>query len=184
MMARKLPAANIQQAFVFDTVRRFAGNSRALNILSIGSYEDTASAGLRQLGIPIEEIDPVLNYDLDTFFNKPTTRHASYDIVFSTSVIEHVKNDDLFVRQIADLLAKGGVAILTCDYCDSYRPGDRIPGEDFRFYTQRDFRERFLPQLTHCTLVDSPQWDCPSPDFEYAGCRYTFASFVFRKNAG
>jgi len=26
--------------------------------------------------------------------------------------------------------------------------------------------------------------DCPNPDFLYAGCRYTFATFVFKKNAG
>lgn len=182
MMARKLAAANIQQAFVFDTVRRIARSFSSPKILCVGGYEDTASAGLAKGGLPVEDIDPVLNYDLDTFINKPTTRSGSYHIIFSTSVIEHVENDEQFVRQIVGLLAPGGMAVLTCDFNDLYRPGDKIPVEDFRFYTQRDFRERLLAADLHCTLVDEPEWNCPSPDFEYSGCRYTFASFVIRKN--
>jgi hypothetical protein len=32
--------------------------------------------------------------------------------------------------------------------------------------------------------VDEPQWDCPNPDFVYAGkYRYTFATLVFQKNS-
>ncbi len=85
------------------------------------------------------------------------------------------------MRQIGWLLAPGGAGVLTCDYNDAYTPGDAIPGEDYRFYTQRDFRERLLPQVPDCALVDSPQWDCGAPDFVYHGCRYTFATIVFRK---
>jgi hypothetical protein len=51
-----------------------------------------------------------------------------------------------------------------------------------RFYTQKDFLERLLPLIKDCSLVDVPQWDCPNPDFVYAGCRYTFATLVFRKD--
>ncbi len=118
---------------------------------------------------------------MNVFFHKPTTIRNSYDIIFSTSVIEHVRDDELFITQIAELLAPGGTAVLTCDYNDQYKPGDRIPQEDFILYTQRDFKERFMPLLKNCSLVDAPNWDCPNPDFLYAGCRYTFAGFVFRK---
>ena len=52
----------------------------------------------------VEEIDPALNWDLDAFWRRPETRKGSYDVVFSTSVIEHVEDDELFVAQIADLL--------------------------------------------------------------------------------
>jgi 2-polyprenyl-3-methyl-5-hydroxy-6-metoxy-1,4-benzoquinol methylase len=127
-------------------------------------------------------VDPVLNYDLNTFMNKPSTIKNSYDVVFSTSVIEHVKDDELFIKQIHSLLAPGGTAILTCDYKDQYNPGDPLPPEDFRLYTQRDFKERLLPLITDGSLVDTPHWDCPEPDFVYADCRYTFATLVFRKN--
>ncbi len=182
MMARKIPEANVQQAFVLDSVCRFESRYSFPKILCIGSYDDTAAAALRKLGYKMDEVDPVLNYDLRTFMDKPSTMRESYDIIFSTSVIEHVENDEEFLTQMAELLAGGGTGILTCDYNDQYKPGDPIPAEDFRLYTQKDFKERLLPLLKDCSLVDSPQWDCPNPDFTYAGCRYTFATLVFRKN--
>ena len=97
-------------------------------------------------------------------------------------IVEHVEDDELFIKQIYDLLAPGGTAILTCDYKDQYKPGDPLPPEDFRLYTQKDFKERLLPLIKDGSLVDTPRWDCTDPDFAYAGCRYTFATLVFRKN--
>ncbi|OCR01808.1 hypothetical protein BCD67_04750 [Oscillatoriales cyanobacterium USR001] len=182
MMARKIPEANIQQAFILDTAHKFASQLVNPKILCVGSHEDSAAAALKQLGYRLEGIDPAINCDLNTYFHKPSTIKGSYDIIFSTSVIEHVQNDELFVTQIAELLAPGGVAILTCDYNDQYKPGDRIPAVDYRLYTQKDFNQRLLPLLKNCSLPDVPQWDCPNPDFIYEGCRYTFATFVFQKN--
>jgi SAM-dependent methyltransferase len=182
MMSRKIPGANVQQAFVFDTVRYFAIQFKSPKILCVGSYEDTAAAGLKKIGYKLKEIDPVINCDLNRFFHKMFTRKGSYDIIFSTSVLEHVENDERFMAQIAGLLAPGGIAILTCDYNDRYKPGDRIPAEDFRLYTQKDFKKRLLPLLENCSLVDEPQWDCLDPDFTYNGCHYTFATIVIRRN--
>lgn len=182
MMARKIPEANIQQAFILDTVQKFASQLVKPKILCVGSYEDSAAGALKQLGYGMEEIDPAINCDLNAYFHKPSTIKGSYDIIFSTSVLEHVQNDELFMTQIAELLAPGGTAILTCDYNDQYKPGDRIPSVDFRLYTQKDFRQRILPLLKNCVFPDVPQWDCPNPDFLYEGCRYTFATFVFQKN--
>ncbi|MEG4912916.1 MULTISPECIES: methyltransferase domain-containing protein [unclassified Microcoleus] len=182
MMARKIPEANIQQAFILDTVDKFASQLVKPKILCVGSHEDSAAAALKQVGYQLEEIDPAINCDLNTYFHKPSTIKGSYDIIFSTSVIEHVQNDELFLMQIAELLAPGGSAVLTCDYNDQYKPGDRIPGVDFRLYTQKDFKQRLLPLLKNCVFPDVPQWDCPKPDFIYEGCRYTFATFVFQKN--
>ncbi|MDX1976155.1 MAG: methyltransferase domain-containing protein [Pseudanabaenaceae cyanobacterium bins.68] len=182
IMSQKIAEANVQQAFVLDTVLKFSRQLCLPKILCVGSYEDTAAAGIKKLGYLIEEIDPVINYDLNVFFYKPSTIKNSYDIIFSTSVIEHVENDELFITQIVSLLAPGGTAILTCDYNDQYKVGDPIPDVDFRFYTQKDFKERFLPLLKDCFWVDEPQWDCPNPDFTYAGTyRYTFATLVFQK---
>ena len=182
MMTRKIPEANIQQAFVLDTVCKFASGLKSPEMLCIGSYDDTSAAALKKYGYRMDEVDPVLNYDLNTFMQKPSIIKGGYDIIFSTSVIEHVRDDQLFVKQIVELLAPGGMAILTCDYNDQYTPGDPIPQEDFRLYTQKDFLERLLPLMKDCSLVDMPQWGCTNPDFVYAGCRYTFATFVFSKN--
>lgn len=182
IMVRKIPKANVQQAFVLDTVRKFASGMSLPRILSIGCFEDSAAEGLEMLGYRICGIDPVLNYDLGTFFRRSSTIKNYFNIIFSTSVIEHVIDDELFIKQVVELLAPGGTAILTCDYNDQYKPGDAIPQEDFRMYTKNDLMKRLLPLLVGCSLVDEPQWDCPDPDFVYAGYRYTFATFVFRKN--
>lgn len=181
-MARKIPEANVQQAFVISVVEEFAKAMNSPRILCVGSYEDTAASGLQALGYSVEGIDPAVNYDLNSFFHLPTTLKGNYDIIFSTSVIEHVEDDELFVRQIQELLAHGGAAIITCDYNDQYEEGGLKPPEDFRLYTKKDLAERLLQCMEDCSLVDEPAWECADPDFTYAGCRYTFATFVVRKN--
>ncbi len=181
MIARKIPEANIQQAFMLDTVHKFASRFTSPKMLCVGSYDDTAATALKESGFRMDEVDPVFNYDLNTFYSRPSTVKESYDIIFSTSVLEHVRDDELFITQVGQLLAPGGFAILTVDFNDSYTSGDPIPHEDFRLYTQKDFKHRLLPILKNCSLIDMPQWECPNPDFAYAGCRYTFATLVFKK---
>lgn len=182
LMVRKIPEANVQQAFVLDTVYKIISKIENPKTLCVGSFEDSASESLKNLGFSVEEVDPMINYDLDTFITKPTTIKNSYDVVFSTSVIEHVEYDEKFLIQIAALLKKGGIAVLTCDYCDTYKKGDPIPNVDYRFYTQKDIKKRLLPNLPDCRLVDKPQWDCPNPDFYYGGFNYTFGTIVFKKD--
>lgn len=180
MMSRKIAEANVQQAFVLDTVYKQIVTKDS-KTLCVGSFEDSASASLKLLGFNIDEIDPMINYDLATFLSKPTTHLSSYDVIFSTSVIEHVEDDEEFVTQIASLLKKGGIAVLTCDYNDDYRIGGPKPLVDHRLYTQKDIRERLMPRIPDCRLVDEPDWDCANPDFWFEGVNYTFASIVFEK---
>lgn len=181
-MSKKIVEANVQQAFVFDTVYRYLSNYLTPKLLCVGSYEDTASMSLIKMGHAVEEIDPMLNYYLQEYFTKPTTVKNSYDIIFSTSVIEHDLDDESFIKCIADLLAPGGMAIITCDYKDGWKPGEPKPECDARFYTKQDLRDRLLPLMSNCHLVDEPQWDCPNPDFNYLGkYQYTFATFVVKK---
>ena len=182
-MSTKIPEANVQQAFVFDTVYRYLPKRGSARILCVGSYEDTASMSLIKMGYPVEEIDPMLNYSLQEFVTKPTTALSSYDILFSTSVIEHDPDDESFMKCVAKLLAPGGVAVITCDYKDGWKPGEPKPGVDERLYTQHDLRDRLLPLMPDCHLVDRPQWDCENPDFHYLGkYHYTFATFVVKKD--
>lgn len=181
MMARKIARANIQQAFVLDTVVRMAGKFAAPRLLSVGSYEDTACEAVKMSGFSVDEVDPVINYDLTTFVSKPSTTLGAYDVVFSTSVIEHVVDDESFIRDIESLLTVGGVGVLTCDFNDKYRPGDPLPIEDRRFYTKHDLGVRLKNLLARSELIDTPNWECEAPDFSYGGCQYTFATFVFRR---
>jgi SAM-dependent methyltransferase len=182
VVAKKIRAANIQQAFVFDTVRHFAQRLSNPRLLCVGSFEDSASISLKASGFAVEEIDPVVNkMSLDDYFNLPTTKPGTFDVVFSTSVLEHVKEDAKFMRQAADLLAPGGVGVITCDFKEGYQPGDPVIKGDFRFYTKADLSQRILGSLKGCELVDTPQWNCAYPDFELGGFNYTFGTVVFRK---
>lgn len=181
-MVKKIERANVQQAFVFDTVYRFMANYESPKMLCVGSYEDTASISLRKMGYEVEEIDPMINYYLQEFYTKPDTIKNSYDIIFSTSVIEHDPDDESFIKCIDGLLRPGGVAVITCDYKDGWKPGDDKPEVDARFYTKYDLEVRLPSYIPDCELIDTPQWNFPNPDFTYLGkYHYSFASLVFRK---
>jgi hypothetical protein len=181
-MEKKIARANVQQAFVFDTVYRSLNNYSNPKLLCVGSYEDTASMLLLKMGYKIEEIDPMINYFLQEYYTKPCTKKETYDIVFSTSVIEHDPDDKSFLECIEGLLAPGGIAVITCDYKDGWVLGEPKPEVDARFYTKKDMEERMLSYIPKCELVDIGDWECPNPDFFYLDkYQYTFATFVFRK---
>lgn len=179
MMNRKYPRANVQQAFVFNQVKQLSDLSS--EILCVGSHEDTACESLIKLGYKITPIDPVLNMDLDTFYKK--SEGKKYDVVFSTSVIEHVPNDELFIDQICKLLKPNGYAVLTCDFNDGYgKNGVTHPGGDYRLYTQNDLLVRFdrILKENDCEIFGDIDYD-HAPDFQFGGCIYSFASYVFKK---
>lgn len=181
-MAKKIAEANVQQAFVFDTVYRHLNRYSNPKLLCVGSYEDTASMGLQKLGCSVEEIDPMINYYLQDYISKPTTLKNHFDIIFSTSVIEHDPDDKSFLECIEQLLAPGGMAVITCDYKDGWKPGQPKPEVDARFYTKDDMQNRMLSYMPQCELVDQGNWDCPNPDFFYLGkYNYTFATFTVQK---
>jgi len=184
LIARKIPEANVQQAFVFDSAVNLLSKTQGAKILAVGAYEDTAAEALRLLGYDIYFVDPVINYDLGMFITRPDIEAASYDAVISTSVIEHVEDDVTFIKNIACLLKPNGIAILTCDFNDHYKKGDDIPEVDFRLYTQRDLKDRLMSAIPYCKLIDEADWDCPHPDFYLADrYNYTFATLTFSKQA-
>ena len=126
----------------------------------------------------------MINYYLQEYVNKPSVMPGTYDIVFSTSVIEHDPNDASFVEAVTHLLKPGGVAVITMDYLDGWKPGDLKPEVDARLYTKQDLTQRLLQHMPGCTLVDTPQWDIDQPDFTFLGkYKYSFASFVVQKKA-
>ena len=124
-------------------------------------------------------IDPVINYDLRTYINNG---REPFDIVFATSVLEHVEDDEGFIADICELLKLNGYGILTMDFNNDYRVGDPLPVTDIRFYTKYDLEFRLTKILTShdCDLVDIPDWT-GEPEFTHDGCNYSFSTFVFRK---
>lgn len=183
IMARKFPRANIQQAFVIDTVRYLLQGEDSIKILSAGCFEDTAYEVLKKLGWNILGIDPALNVDLHTYTQ--IQYPELFDIVFATSVLEHVPDDEEFVADMCKLLKPGGYGILTMDFKRDYKIGDRLPYTDVRFYTVDDMhRLRIVCAQNGCDLVDNHTWGIGEADFDYDGCRYSFGTFVFQKGKG
>lgn len=181
MMARKIPEANVQQAFVIEAVQAIVKKKPNARILCVGSYEDTATEYLGQQGIVITNIDPMENIDLAAFHAR---NPEPFDVIFATSVLEHVGDDETFISQIGDLLKKGvgATAILTCDFNNAYKSGADVPATVVRQYTKKDLRER-LPAVLEtvgCKVIGKPTY-AGKNDFLYQGHTYCFASFVFKR---
>src|SRR5690242_3579761 len=98
MTNNKIASALVQQAFIFSSVQNLMVDAKVTAcpmILSAGSYHDTAAELLRYRGYAVYDVDPVINCDLHTFRKRMPDN--TYDIVISTSVLEHTQNDEEFV---------------------------------------------------------------------------------------
>tara|TARA_Y100000310_G_scaffold293701_1_gene323495 strand:+ start:2605 stop:3342 length:738 start_codon:yes stop_codon:yes gene_type:complete len=180
ILERKIPDANVQQAFILDTVRHFTPKNGS--ILGVGTFDDTAWEVLvRQHSdeYTLVGVDPNYGTDLNSEW---TNSKQKYDMIFATSVIEHVPDDLLFIRQMVDLLKPGGVITLTADYHPNYYPGMTIVPGLSRFYTENDLRVRLPQTIPGCQFVDEPDWICEHIDFFNWGVYYTFATFTVRKD--
>lgn len=176
---RKNGKAIVQQAFVLDTILRLCETKKHPRILCVGSFEDTTFNVLKSMGYDITGIDPVLNYDLDTYITKSNIN--KFDVVFSTSVIEHVKNDIKFINNISSLVNINGYIIMTCDFKEGYKHGDKKPKVCYRFYTKESILNLTEKISNKFSTVDIVEWDCDKPDFFSGGIDYTFATIVLKR---
>ena len=186
VMRRKIPRANVQQGFMLAAIEQLAGGDKNKTMLCVGSFEDTACYSLQGLGYRIDAIDPSINMDLAGFVRLHPERLASYDIVFSTSVIEHVPDDETFVADMVAMLAPGGYAILTCDYNDTWTPDQAKPSSDVRIYTLADM-QRLIAAMGDVELPDEPDWQDHDPDFTISehgiDMHYGFATLTVQRRA-
>lgn len=175
-MSRKIPEANVQQAcFV-----QYALDLKTIDIdvLCVGSYEDTACEFLKKRKLfKLTEIDPNVNgMDLHSFYIKNIDK--AFDLIFSISVIEHVKDDIGFIKEICKLLKTGGIAYLTFDF--GYLSTKSHFAE--RFYTEERLINTIVPELekNNCKLVSDIYWT-GEPNFFYQGYLYSLGTLVFEK---
>ena len=179
MTGNKIASALVQQAFVYDIASHAANSFDLPNILSAGSYQDTAAELLRYDGYSVYDVDPVINCLLHPFRMRTNNRYA---IVISTSVLEHTQDDIEFISDICHLLINGGYGILTCDYKNDWQAGQPVPYTSNRFYTEYDLTQRLrgVLQVHKCDLVDEPDYSARDT-FIWDGIQYSFATFVFKK---
>lgn len=180
IMARKIAEANVQQAFTLSTALGWIESDEDVEILSAGAFEDSATEILKKLGYKVTDVDPAINSDLHTFAKNADKK---FDIIISTSVVEHVEDDEEFITDICNLLKPQGLAILTMDFNNNYKVGDPVPATVIRQYTEWDLHNRLwkLIEKNNCFLQGLFDWSA-EPDFIYQGYLYSFATFVFRKS--
>lgn len=174
MMGRKIPEANVQQAWTVDLVRRTGAKS----VLCVGCFEDTGFELLQLENPGIIGIDSAHGTTLRQFRQK---LGAQFECVFATSVIEHVPDDSQFIRDLCDCLVPGGACILTADFKEGWKKGQPLPYSDQRFYTATDIAriEKILTEKG-CYFVDKPDTS-GAPDFHYQGHDYSFIGLIFKK---
>jgi hypothetical protein len=212
IMNLKFKRSEVQAAFILDQILKI--DLKDKRILCVGYDEDPVYFYLKKKGIEVVAIDPRFNYDLHTFFSTTTDK---FDIIFSTSVIEHVEDDEQFIKDYCTLLKPNGIGILTADFLENYvdsRVVDQFltkegirngillgrekrmelrrlqdqaakeckkPPTDVRFYNSRDYKRLSKIMSEYgCFFVDEFCADV-EPDFELAGCKYSFSTMVFKK---
>lgn len=177
MIKRKIEPSLIQHAHILQFLMKNANNNE--KILCVGSFEDIVSDTLTKIGWNIINIDPHDNMDLATY--KLNNQDEEFNFIFSTSVIEHVDDDETFIDDIKSLLSKNGVAILTCDFKPDWSIGDPVPETSNRFYT-KDRLEFFIGKYS-LLPIDRPNWNIniEDLDFTWDNINYTFACLAFRK---
>jgi SAM-dependent methyltransferase len=176
-MSRKIDRANVQQAWMVDNFIKVADKKKLH--LCVGCYEDTAYEYLCKIGYEIIGIDPVINESLETFVQKYP--HSQFHTVFSTSVIEHVEDDEKFIADMCQLITPGGYGLLTCDYNPNY-PNVPKPFVDVRLYNNNDLENRIFTLLQQKEFAIYGEVDYNGNiDFEYEQCRYAFATMMFQR---
>lgn len=179
MTHNKIPNALVQQAFVYETAVILADPAKENMVLSVGGYHDTASELMKFRGWRVYEIDPAFNCTLNVFKSRAIQK---YDFILATSVLEHVQDDQEFIRDVCELLTTGGHCIITCDFKNDWNPGERTPYTSNRFYRKIDLLER-LPNIFRqygCEFIDTPDYNAQD-NFVYDGIQYSFATMVFKK---
>lgn len=179
MMSEKDPQAINQQAFVFSAILNLIKNKKD-KLLCIGNFQDPTYESLYKLGYNIAGVDPVLNYTLDNFIKKKSTIKRSYNLIFATSVLEHIKDDINFLNKCQILLDKGGILILTCDYKNDYKINDPLPGTNFRFYN-RESINIILKKFPYLKPIDTLDLDTDNKNYYGDNIKYTFCCLVLKK---
>lgn len=180
IVARKIPRALVQQAFMLDTLRRLG--KVGARVLAIGAFEDVTCDLLLRTErdqaqfAEVVAIDERWGCDLATFFHSWDGK--LFDLVYATSVLEHVPDDRTFCDQMAALVAPEGFALLTVDFHPQGGPG--IPGV-YRLYTPAQLTDLVSGAFSGFDLVDAPHWEPATLDFENFNIFYTFATVVLQR---
>lgn len=180
MLKRKIHSSLHQSAQILHHILNNISDDSIL--LSVGAYDDLPTEVLTGMGYHVAKIDPVINMDLHEYRMSP--KHNKFDLIFSTSVIEHEQNDEQFIIDMCDLLKPGGLCLFTCDFKPDYVHGDPLPTTAVRFYTKGRLIYLLDSADTHgCKPTNKHEWNITPDelDFQWEGIDYCFAGVSLRK---
>lgn len=177
IMSRKIDRANIQQAFVYQTIKDLlpAGSK----LLNAGAFEDSSGYSLAKIGYDVVDIDPILNTTLEEYIKDS---NIIFDAAFATSVIEHVSDDISFVKDLGKNVKAGGYLVLTCDFQREHIEGNtHCPTTSLRFYNldRMNLLKGTLESMGFAIVGDMDY--SGDQDFEWEGHKYAFATMVAQK---
>lgn len=183
MYGRKIHRSTVQSAallaqFIYEVTDQ---DKTQVRVFGAGSYEDIVIASIKAMGYNVIDADPMINgMTVEQYYDQHNP-DSDFDYVVSTSVLEHVPNDENFVRLCAKMLKLGGTCLMSMDFKEDW-DGGRTPATSLRFYKKADLevRLRAIVESEGCELVGECDWS-DSDTFYYDGFIYGFAGFVFKK---
>ncbi|MHB8324912.1 MAG: methyltransferase domain-containing protein [Candidatus Dormibacteria bacterium] len=131
-------------------------------VLDLGCSSGLLAAEVRRMGHEVTGVDmmefPAAGERMDHFVQAnldegvPAAVGGGYDVVIAGDVLEHVRHPDLILRQIRELLAPGGLALVSIPNFSHWYPRFRVLAGRFdyddqgildrghvRFFTRRSF---------------------------------------------
>lgn len=134
LIAKEVAAAGIEPERVLDCG---CGDGSLLSVVArtvlckeLHGFDIAANVPIERAGVPIHFHQQDLGAPL------PAEMHGRYDLVLCSEVIEHVADDDMVLRNVADAAAPGALILLTTQSGTIYKT------------------EQFLGHLRHYRIAD------------------------------
>jgi 2-polyprenyl-3-methyl-5-hydroxy-6-metoxy-1,4-benzoquinol methylase len=180
----------LEYGFVFKCIAKLSPK----NVLDVGTGTTALPHLIRNCGPLVTAIDNKSDYWTSGMFNRhyhvldqditasKLNLTEKFDLITCISVLEHIENHDVAVKNMFSLLNEGGHLIITCPYTeneyveDVYKlPESSVSGEKIFFICQSYSREKLNNWLSSNggEIVDQEFWQLWDGDFWSTGERLT-----------
>lgn len=196
-------AQHAARAWEYDRAIKALDEQSRESGMRVGLVLDVGGAGspfawivANRCALPVQIVDPEFNglglgNLTGTIKRRPLELQGKADFVSCISVLEHVEDEDSFIRDLAFLLAPGGVLFLTVDYDPTDAPNDSYVHHGMRkriynferFYLESGVAGKLrMLGLKEFGGTQIPlHADATTPPPTIPGLGYTFASLCMRK---
>lgn len=180
---KKFNERPVEYRFVFDMVSRYYPKT----LLDVGTGTTSLPHLLRTCGVKVKAIDNIKDYWPNGMFNRhfyvinddilDPHMPEKFDMITCISVLEHIPEFDLAIKNMVQLLNKGGFLVITCPssplpYVENcYALPDSSYGKNSKYVTQS-----FSPETIEnwcekykLEIVETEYWKFWSGDYWTCG---------------